>query len=263
MSNLARLDLHGMIVVGGDGSMSFASKFIQRGATRIVGVPKTIDNDLEATDYTVGFQTAVEVVVEAVDRLHTTAESHERIMIVEVMGRYAGWIALTAGLAGGAHVVLIPEIDYDTDRVIEAFHRRHGRGVSYSIVIVAEGAKPKGGGLAVVTAGDVTRQERLGGAALRLAEAIAERTEYDVRTTVLGHIQRGGAPCAFDRELATRFGVKAVELVAEGKFGHVAAMENGKLVAKPIEKAIKKLKLVDPAGELVRTAKGVGIEFGG
>ncbi len=263
LTNLAKLDLHGLIVVGGDGTMSFGMKFIQRGATRIVGVPKTIDNDLEATDYTVGFQTAVEIVVEAIERLHTTAESHERIMIVEVMGRYAGWIALTSGLAGGAHVVLIPEIDYDPDRVVEAFHRRHGRGVSYSIVVVAEGAKPKGEGLSVVTAGDVTKQEKLGGAAQRLAELIEQKTEYEVRSTVLGHVQRGGAPCAFDRELATRFGVKAVELIAEGKFGHVAALEAGKLVAKPIEKAVKKLKLVDPAGELVRTAKGVGIELGG
>ncbi|MGE0395703.1 MAG: 6-phosphofructokinase [Kofleriaceae bacterium] len=263
MSNLQKLDLHGLIVVGGDGTMSFAQKFIQRGAPRIVGVPKTIDNDLEATDYTVGFQTAVEIVVEAIERLHTTAESHERIMIVEVMGRYAGWIALTSALAGGAHVCLIPEMDYDVDRVIEAFHRRHGRGVSYSIVVVAEGAKAKGGSLAVVTAGDATKQEKLGGAGQRLAEAISAKTDYEVRTTVLGHIQRGGSPCAFDRELATRFGVKAVELVAEGKFGHVAAVEAGKLVAKPIEKAVKKLKLVDPAGELVRTAKGVGIELGG
>ena len=262
LSNLAKLDLHGMIVVGGDGSMSFANKFIQRGATRIVGVPKTIDNDLEATDYTVGFQTAVEVVVEAVDRLHTTAESHERIMIVEVMGRYAGWIALTAGLASGAHVVLIPEIDYDPDRVIEAFHRRHGRGVSYSIVIVAEGAKPKGGALSVVAPADATRQEKLGGAGGKLAELICAKTEYEVRSTVLGHVQRGGAPCAFDRELATRFGVKAVELIAEGKFAHVTALDAGKLVAKPIEKAVKKLKLVDPAGELVRVAKGIGIELG-
>ena len=263
LTNLAKLDLHGLVVVGGDGTMSFAQKFIQRGATRIVGVPKTIDNDLEATEYTVGFQTAVEIVVEAIERLHTTAESHERIMIVEVMGRYAGWIALTSALAGGAHVCLIPEIDYDADRVIEAFHRRHGRGVSYSIVVVAEGAKQKGGGLSVVTAADPTKQEKLGGAGQRLAEMIAAKTEYEVRTTVLGHIQRGGAPCAFDRELATKFGVKAVELVAEGKFGHVAAVEHGHLVAKPIEKAIKKLKLVDPSGELVRTAKGVGIELGG
>jgi phosphofructokinase-like protein len=262
LANLAKLELHGLIVVGGDGTMSFAQRFIERGAPRIVGVPKTIDNDLEATEYTVGFQTAVEIVVDALERLHTTAESHERIMIVEVMGRYAGWIALTAGLAGGAHVVLIPEIEYDPDRVIEAFHRRHGRGVSHSIVVVAEGAKARGGGLAVVAAGDATKQERLGGAGQRLAEIIAAKTEYEVRSTVLGHIQRGGAPCAFDRELATRFGVKAVDLIAEGQFGHVAAIADGHIVAKPIEKAVKKLKLVDPLGELVRTAKGVGIELG-
>jgi phosphofructokinase-like protein len=263
LENLEKLDLHGLIVVGGDGTMSFSQKFIQRGATRIVGVPKTIDNDLEATDYTVGFQTAVEVVVQALERLQTTAESHERIMVVEVMGRYAGWIALTSALAGGAHVCLIPEIDYDPQRVLEAFHRRHGRGVSYSIVVVAEGAKPKGAGLSVVTAADPTKQEKLGGAGQRVADMISANTEYEVRTTVLGHIQRGGAPCAFDRELATRFGVKAVELIAEGKFGHVAAIEHGKIVGKPIEKAVKKLKLVDPVGELVRTAKGVGIELGG
>ena len=263
LANLAELDLHGLIVVGGDGTMSFANQFIERGATRIVGVPKTIDNDLEATDYTVGFQTAVETVVEALERLHTTAESHERIMIVEVMGRYAGWIALTSGLAGGAHVVLIPELDYDPERVIDAFHRRHGRGISYSIVVVAEGAKPKGGGLAVVTKGDATRQEKLGGAGQWLADYIGSKTDYEVRSTVLGHVQRGGAPCAFDRELATRFGVKAVELIAESKFGHVAAMEHGHVVAKPITTAVKKLKLVDPAGELVRAAKGIGIELGG
>jgi len=263
MENFGKLDLHGLIVVGGDGTMSFAQKFIEHGVTRIVGVPKTIDNDLEATEYTVGFQTAVEIVTEALERLHTTAESHERIIVVEVMGRYAGWIALTAGLAGGAHVVLIPEIDYDPERVLAAFHRRHGRGVSYSIVVISEGAKPKGGSLAVERAADPTRQEKLGGAGARLTEMIAANTEYEVRNTVLGHVQRGGAPNAFDRELATRYGVKAVELIAEGKFGHVAAVEGGKLVAKPIDKAVKKLKLVDPTGELVRTAKGIGIELGG
>jgi len=262
MENLTKLDLHGLIVVGGDGTMSFAQKFIEHGVTRIVGVPKTIDNDLEATDYTVGFQTAVEIVVEAIERLHTTAESHERVMIVEVMGRYAGWIALTAGLAGGAHVVLIPEIDYDLDRVLGAINKRHGRGVSYSICVVSEGAKPKGGSLSVVAPADATRQEKLGGAGGKLAELICAKTEYEVRSTVLGHVQRGGAPCAFDRELATRFGVKAVELIAEGKFAHVTALDAGKLVAKPIEKAVKKLKLVDPAGELVRVAKGIGIELG-
>jgi 6-phosphofructokinase 1 len=262
LEHLAKLDLHGLIVVGGDGTMSFAQKFIGRGATRIVGVPKTIDNDLEATEYTVGFQTSVEIVTEALDRLHTTAESHERIMVVEVMGRYAGWLALTSALAGGAHVALIPEIDYDPERVIAAFHKRHGRGVSYSIVVVSEGAKPKGGKLSVVTAADPTKQEKLGGAGQWLADYISQQTDYEVRTTVLGHIQRGGSPCAFDRELATRFGVKAVELIAEGKFGHVAAIESGKVVAKPLEKAVKKLKLVDPGGELVRAARGIGIELG-
>ncbi len=263
LANVDKLDLHGLIVIGGDGTMSFAHKFIQRGATRIVGVPKTIDNDLEATEITVGFQTAVEIVVDAVERLHTTAESHERIMIVEVMGRYAGWIALTSALAGGAHVCLIPEIEYDPDRVIDAFHRRHGRGVSYSIVIVSEGARARGGSMSVVSAGNASQQERLGGAGQRLADMISTRTEYEVRTTVLGHVQRGGRPCAFDRELATRFGVKAVDLIVEGAFGHVAAIEGGKLVGSPMERAIKKLKLIDPAGELVRSAKGVGIELGG
>lgn len=262
LANLKRLDLEGLVVVGGDGTMSFGKRFIDKGAARIVGVPKTIDNDLEATDYTVGFQTAVEVVVDALERLQTTAESHERIMIVEVMGRYAGWIALTAGLAGGAHVVLIPEIEYDIERVIEAFNRRQGRKVSYSIVVCAEGAKPKGGDYAIQAKGDATKQDKLGGAGDRLAEAITARTEYEVRTTVLGHVQRGGAPCAFDRELATRFGVKAVDLIADGKFGHVAALENNRLVAKPIEMAIKKLKLIDPQGELAKTARAVGIELG-
>jgi 6-phosphofructokinase 1 len=229
---------------------------------RIVGVPKTIDNDLEATEYTIGFQTAVEVVVEALERLATTAESHERIIICEVMGRYAGWIALTAGLAGGAHAVLIPEIDYDVDKVISCFNRRSARGVSYSIVVCAEGAKPKGGDFSVAVKGDVTKQDKLGGAGQRLADLITAKTDYEVRTTVLGHIQRGGAPCAFDRELATRFGVKAVDLIGAGQFGHVAALENHKLVAKPIAKAVKKLKLVDPAGELAKAARAVGIELG-
>ena len=263
MANLGRLDLHGLIVVGGDGTMSFGKRFIDKGMTRIVGVPKTIDNDLEATDYTIGFQTAVEVVVEAIERLHTTAESHERIIIVEVMGRYAGWIALTSALAGGAHVCLIPELDYDIDRVVAAFHKRHGRGVSYSLVVCAEGARPKGGDYAVEQKGDATKQDKLGGAAQRLADAIEARCDYEVRTTVLGHIQRGGSPCAFDRELATRFGVKAVDLIASGQFGHVAALEHGHLVAKPIERAVKKLKLVDPQGELVKAARAVGIEMGG
>jgi 6-phosphofructokinase 1 len=262
VKTLGNLDLQGLVVVGGDGTMGLAHRMIHCGAKHIVGVPKTIDNDLDATEYTVGFQSAVEVVVEALERLHTTAESHDRIMVVEVMGRYAGWIALTAGLAGGAHVVLMPEIEYDPARVIDAIHRRHGRGNSYSVVVVAEGAKPKGGSFTVESEGDLTRAERLGGAGYKVAELIASRTEYDVRTTVLGHVQRGAQPCAFDRELATRMGVKAVDLVAERTFGCIAAFEHGHIVAKPIAAAIKKLKVVDPAGELARTARAVGIELG-
>ena len=262
LANLATLGLQGLVVVGGDGTMGVAQKFIDRGATRIVGVPKTIDNDLAATEYTVGFQSAVEVVVEAIERLHTTAEAHDRIIVVEVMGRYAGWIGLTAGVAGGAHIVLIPEIEYDPARVIDALHRRHGRGNSYSIIVVAEGARVKGGSYSVQTAGDATRMERLGGAAAKLAELIAAKTDYEVRTTVLGYIQRGAEPCAFDRELATRFGVKAVEMIAQGTFAHIAAMEHGHVVAKPLAAALARLKVCDPAGELVRTARAVGIELG-
>ncbi|MCG8418594.1 MAG: ATP-dependent 6-phosphofructokinase [Proteobacteria bacterium] len=262
LRNLEKLDLEGLIVVGGDGTQSFASRFLELGA-KIVGVPKTIDNDLEATEYTIGFQTAIEVVTEALDRLHTTAESHDRIMICEVMGRYAGWIALTAGLAGGADVVLIPEIEYDVKRVVKSFHKRHSRGVSYSVVVIAEGAKPSGGKLAVEESGDATRQEKLGGAGHRLADEIRQLTDYEVRVTVLGHLQRGGTPCAYDREMATRFGVKAVDLVSAGKFGHVTALESGRVVTKPIELAVKKLKLIDPNGGLVAAARATGIELGG
>ena len=263
LANLRGLDLKGLVVIGGDGTMGFAQRFIERGATHIVGVPKTIDNDLAATDYTIGFQTAVDIVVEAVERLASTAESHERIMVVEVMGRYAGWIALTAGLAGGAHVVLIPEIEYDPTRLIEAFRRRHARGESHSIVVVAEGARPIGGARAVAVAGDVTHQERLGGEGAQVAALIARETDYEVRSIVLGHVQRGGSPCAFDRELATKLGVKAVDLVETGQFGQLAVIERGVIGARPIADAVKNLKLVDRGGALVHAARSVGIELGG
>jgi 6-phosphofructokinase 1 len=259
LANLAKLDLQGLVVVGGDGTLAFAERFIQLGAPRIVGVPKTIDNDLEATEYTVGFQSSVEVVVEAIERLHTTGESHDRIMVVEVMGRYAGWIALTAGLAGGAHAVLIPEIEFDPQRIVDAIQRRHARGASYSVVVVAEGAKPAGGAQTVAVAGDATREEKLGGIGAKLCEMISARCDYEVRSTVLGHIQRGAAPCAFDRELATRFGVTAVDMIASGTFGQLAAMYHGHVVTKPL---VSLRKRVDPAGELVRTARAVGIELG-
>ena len=261
IATVKKLDLLGLIVVGGDGTMGIGQRFLQAGVN-IVGVPKTIDNDLEATDYTIGFQTAVETATEAIDRLHTTAESHDRIIICEVMGRYAGWIALNAGMAAGADVILVPEIEYDIERVIQTFHRRHTRGVSYSIVVAAEGAKPKGGDYAVMSSGDATQQERLGGAGQRLAEQIRARSNYDVRVTVLGHIQRGGSPCAFDRALATRFGYKAVELLKERKFGQVAALRGGKILAAPIDLAVAKLKRIQPDDGTVRAARATGVEFG-
>ena len=258
---IEQLELEGLILVGGDGTMGIGQKLMQKGL-RVVGVPKTIDNDLEATEYTIGFQTAVEVASEALDRLHTTAESHDRIIICEVMGRYAGWIAMAAGMAAGAHVILIPELEYDLKKVVQSLHRRHGRGNTYSIMVVAEGAKPKGGTYAVLESGDQTQQERLGGAGQRLAEQIHRQTEYDVRVTVLGHIQRGGSPCAFDRLLATRFGAMAVELLSSGRYGEVAAIRAGEIVSAPIELCVSKLKRVDPEGELVRAARSLGIELG-
>jgi ATP-dependent phosphofructokinase / diphosphate-dependent phosphofructokinase len=261
VANVEQLDLEGLILVGGDGTMSIGQKLMAMGL-RVVGVPKTIDNDLEATEYTIGFQTAVEVASEAVDRLHTTAESHDRIIICEVMGRYAGWIAMAAGMAGGADVILIPEIDYDLKRVVSSLNRRHARGNTYSIIVAAEGARPKGGSYAVVRSGDATQQERLGGAGQRLAEEMRHVCEYDVRVTVLGHIQRGGSPCAFDRLLATRFGAKAVELLSCGQFGQVAALRSGEIVSAPLDLAVAKLKRIDPDGELVRSARSLGIELG-
>jgi 6-phosphofructokinase 1 len=261
VANMAKLDLEGIVVVGGDGTMSIARQLMDKGVN-MVGVPKTIDNDLEATEYTIGFQTAVDVATEALDRLHTTAESHERIIICEVMGRYAGWIAMTAGLAGGADVILVPEIDYDIKRVVKTVDRRRGRGILYSIVVIAEGAKPKGGKYAVVEGGDATQLERLGGAGERLASELRELTDYDVRVTVLGHTQRGGTPCAFDRVLATRFGTKAVDMIAEGKFGEVAAWRAGKIISAPIDLAVTKLKRVDPNGDIVAAARACGVEIG-
>jgi len=255
------LDLDGFVVVGGDGTMSISKQLVDRGLP-IVGVPKTIDNDLEATDYTFGFQTAVEVATEAIDRLHTTAESHDRIIICEVMGRYAGWIALVAGLASGADVILVPEIPYDIKRVLKTFHSRHARGLTYSIVVVAEGAAPIDGGHAVAEASDGTRLEKLGGAGQRLADQISAMSDYEVRVTVLGHIQRGGVPSAFDRVLGTRYGIAAVDLIANGEFGKVVALRGTTITAVPMDQAIAKQKLVDPKGELVKVARATGVEVG-
>jgi 6-phosphofructokinase 1 len=257
LANLAALGLDDVIAVGGDGTMEIARRLVERGA-RIVGVPKTIDNDLAATDTTCGYQTAVAVVTEALDRLRTTAESHDRIMLCEVMGRYAGWIALEGGIAGGADAILIPEIPYQIERVVELCAGRPS-----TLVVVAEGARPAGGQRAVVRAADATRPEKLGGAAERLAvELGALLPEHDARVTVLGHVQRGGTPVAVDRVLATRFGVAAVDLVAAGETGVVVVQRGRGLAAVPMSEVCQGAKLVDPAGELVRTARALGVVLG-
>jgi 6-phosphofructokinase 1 len=255
------MGLEALVVIGGDGTQEIAHKMMAKGIN-VVGIPKTIDNDLEATEYTIGYQTAVNIASEAIDRLHSTAESHDRIIICEVMGRNAGWIAINAGISSGAEVILIPEVDYDIDKVLKRLQARHAAGISFSIVVVAEGAKPVGGQHSVVVAADATREERLGGAGHRLAFEIRERTDFDVRTTVLGHVQRGGTPSAFDRLLATRFGVRAVEMIAAGQFGRVAAYQGGQVVDVPMQQAVAKLKRVQPEGPLVKTALALGIEMG-
>ncbi|MBN1912857.1 MAG: ATP-dependent 6-phosphofructokinase, partial [Candidatus Omnitrophica bacterium] len=244
--NFAKIGLDALIAVGGEDTLGVASKLIKDGIDNIVGVPKTIDNDLSATDYTFGFDTALNTATECIDKLHTTAESHHRIMVVEVMGRHAGWIAIEAGLAGGADVTLIPEIPVDLEEVCSILEKRHKRGKNFSIVVVAEGAQFKEGTM-------VTQEEklddfghvRLGGIGEKLAGQIEKRTGYETRVSVLGHIQRGGTPTAFDRILGTRFGVKAVDLVIEKKFGRMVALSGNKIIDVPIEDAVKSLKTVD------------------
>jgi 6-phosphofructokinase 1 len=262
LRNLAALGLDALIVVGGDGTMAMSQKLIERGA-RIVGVPKTIDNDLPATDLTFGHATAVEIATEALDRLHTTAESHDRVILCEVMGRYAGWIALNAGIAGGADAILIPEIPYRVERVVDAVRRRGAQGISFSVVCVAEGARPEGGDHAVRQRAGGVGQDRLGGAAERLQRELeASGLEHEVRTTVLGHVQRGGPPCAFDRVLATRYGARAVDLIAEGGLGYMVALRGTAIETVKIAEATGSLKLVERDGELVQTARATGIELG-
>ena len=261
LANLGKLELHGLVVVGGDGTMAFGKKFIERGATRIVGVPKTIDNDLEATDYTVGFQTAVEVAVEAIGRLHTTAESHERIMIVEVMGRYAGWIALSAGAASGAHAILIPEIPFELEPVAATIAQRERRGSKFSIVVVAEGAAPKGGTVSVVGKA-IGQAEKLGGIGDIVAKGLERLTGKEARTVVLGHLLRGGGPTAFDRLLGLRFGAAAVRALDEGESGVMVALDPPTVNYVPIAEATSRLKSVPLDCDTLLTARDMGISFG-
>jgi 6-phosphofructokinase 1 len=246
-ATLAEHGIDALVAIGGEDTLGVASRLAADGVA-VVGVPKTIDNDLSATELTFGFDTAVQICVDAIDRLHTTAESHDRVMVVEVMGRHAGHIATWAAIAGGATECLIPERPFDIEEVCEVIRRRHSRGRYASIVVVAEGATPKEGTLSVASGEvDAFGHARLGGIGDTLARAIEERTGYETRTIVLGHVQRGGTPTAFDRVLATRFGVAAIEAVHDGAFGTMVALRSGSIVRVPLSEGTAELKLVDPA----------------
>ncbi len=246
LDNVKKYDLQAIVAIGGEDTLGVAHKLSQHGL-KFVGVPKTIDNDLQGTDYTFGFDTAVSIATEAIDRLHTTAESHHRVMVIEVMGRHTGWIAVMAGLAGGADCILIPEIPFTMDEVCELLMKRHQRGKNFSIVVVAEGAKPKDKDSVITRTAKVDEfgHVMLGGVGEYVGKEIEKRTGMETRVTILGHIQRGGTPTPFDRVLATRMGVKAADLVKEGDFGKMVALQCGKIVSIPIEEAIKKPKEVD------------------
>jgi phosphofructokinase-like protein len=261
-TNVEKLGLDCLIVIGGDGSLSIGERFWRELGIPVVGVPKTIDNDLSATDYTFGFATAVQSATWALDCLHTTAESHHRVMLLEVMGRDAGWIALHAGLAGGGDVVLISEIPFRFEPLIAKFRARERRGRPFSLVVVAEGAAPVGGTQVFAGQDATTGWKRLGGVSYSIAREIESRGGYEVRATVLGHVQRGGTPVPSDRILATRFGIEAARLAIGGKFGSMVALRGDEIVSVPLADAIGHLKRVDPAGQLVQEARAIGIVFG-
>jgi ATP-dependent phosphofructokinase / diphosphate-dependent phosphofructokinase len=254
---LARHDLDGLIAIGGEDTLGVANRLYGEGV-HVVGVPKTIDNDLGATDVTFGFDTALGVATEAIDRLHTTAESHNRILVVEVMGRHAGWIALHSGIAGGADVILIPEIPFDIDEACRYIRRRHERGRYFSIVVAAEGAIPKEGTMEVTVGGvDEFGHPRLGGIGVRLEHEIERRTGFETRATVLGHVQRGGTPTAFDRVLATRFGLAAIDAVHDGAWGMMVALRSTHIELVALSDAVAELRTV-PIEEYER----YGVMFG-
>lgn len=243
-ANLKALQIKGLIAIGGEDTLGVANKLYHEGVN-IVGVPKTIDNDLSATDRTFGFDTAVNIATEAIDRIHTTAESHHRVMVVEVMGRHAGWIGLEAGIAGGADTILLPEFPIDLEEVCALIKQRHDRGKNFSIVVVAEGAKFKEGTEILQEKKlDAFGHVRLGGIGQILSKEIEKGTGFETRVTVLGHIQRGGSPTAFDRVLGTRYGVKAMELVVDEKFGQMVSLNGTLITSAPLEKAVGKIKTV-------------------
>lgn len=260
---LKYIGVDAVINVGGEGSQKISQKLYEKGLN-IIGVPKTIDNDLRATDFTFGYQTAVQIATEAVDKLVTTAASHNRVLILEVMGRNAGWIALSAAIAGGAEVCLIPEIPYDVKKVVERLESRFSRGKGFANIVIAEGAKPIGGEITGKQSQEVGYENfKLGGVATRLKHQIEELGfEADMRETVLGHLQRGGIPVAYDRILATEFGVKAFEMVLEKRYGEMVAYRHPNIVSVPLTEVITQEKLVQTDSDLVKTARGIGISFG-
>lgn len=261
VENFRKLGVDALIAVGGDGSMEIAHRLCTKGL-RVVGVPKTIDNDLNGTVVTFGFHTAVHVATEAIDRLHSTAEAHERVFTIEVMGRYAGWIALYAGLAGGADVILMPEIPFDIDRVCEKIQRREARGRKFSLVVVAEGARPVGGSMTTRGNAEKGREVQLGGVAEQVASQIRDRTGKETRSVVLGHIQRGGSPTSYDRILALRFGAAAVRVIAEGKSSVMVALDPPTVRTVPLSEATRRMKTVPLDGDVVSTAREMGISLG-
>ncbi|MBI5154656.1 ATP-dependent 6-phosphofructokinase [Candidatus Poribacteria bacterium] len=251
-----------LVCIGGDGTQTMALQFFEKGLP-VIGVPKTIDNDLMATDLTFGFQTAVDTATDAVDKLHTTAMAHHRVQIVEMMGRYAGWLTLYAGVAGGADVILIPEIEYDMEIVAEYCRARSLHGKRFTIIAVSEGAKQKGGQMVVAKIlKDSPDPIRLGGVGKVLAETIGEMTGLEARATVLGHLQRGGSPCSFDRNLATLFGHAAMEMILAGQFGMMPAYQGGQIVPVKLADAVRKLKLVPSDHPMIAAARAIGTCFG-
>jgi 6-phosphofructokinase 1 len=261
LAEFKKRDLDCLIAIGGDGSLNIA-KHLRGKGLRVIGIPKTIDNDLGSTVMTFGFLTAVETATDALDKLHSTAESHKRTFVVEVMGRHAGWIALFAGVAGTADVILIPEIPYSIEKVAEKIRARYEHPPEFAIVVVAEGAKPVGGEASFVEGAKPGQEARYGGVAEKLASQIAELTGVETRSLVLGHLQRGGQPISYDRLLALRFGSAAIELVKRGDFGSMVSLDPPDVKAVPLGEALAKPHFVPVEGDVVRTARAMGISFG-
>ena len=255
------MGLSGLVSIGGDGSLSIAQQLFEHGIP-IVGVPKTIDNDLDGTLFTFGFDSAVACATDALDRLHTTAESHNRVLVLEVMGRYAGWIALLAGIAGGADVILIPEVPFRYESIAAKVREREKQGKNFTLIVVAEGARERDGGFVTSAAQEANREARLGGIGVVVAARVEQETGKEARTCVLGHLQRGGSPTAFDRVLCSTFGAYAVELIDAGDFGKMVAWQGAQVTAIKISDAVGRLKTVRPDGNIIRTAQALGISLG-